>query len=233
MAAEPILTIRGLGGPVILHDIDLTLERGRILGLVGPSGCGKTTLARCISGFERPRCGELHVEGPVQLIFQNAAASLNPRFTAADIISEPLVIQGWGDRLSRRQTAGKWMETVGLSPLAAGKRALEFSGGERQRLAIARALVIEPGLLILDESLSSLDFSIQIQIAGLLVDLRQRLGLTCIVISHDLGLVGRLADEIAVMDAGTIVERGLTSHVAAHPQHPRTRELLEASLALS
>ena len=232
MAAEPVLTIRRLAKG-ILRDIELMLDHGRILGLVGPSGCGKTTLARCIAGFEPPDSGEVRVDGPVQLIFQDAAASLNPRFTAGEVIVEPLVIRRWGNRTSRREAAAKWMEVVGLLPSASGKRALEFSGGERQRLAIARALVLEPKLLILDESLSSLDYSIQSQVARLLLGLRERLELGCVLISHDLILVSRLADEIAVMDAGTIVERAATGDLIAHPKHPRTRELLEASLALS
>jgi peptide/nickel transport system ATP-binding protein len=225
-----------------LRGIDLDLERGRTLALVGPSGSGKTTLARCLAGFETPDSGEIALggtalaaipSGRIQLIFQQPAASLSPRFTAEEIISEPLVIRKWGTTLSRRSKAIELMEIVGLLPADSAKLSAEFSGGERQRLAIARSLALEPALLILDESFSSLDLSLQAQIAALLTVLQTARGLTYILISHDLSLVGRIADEIAVMDHGTIVERGLAADVVADPSHPVTRELVEANRLLS
>jgi ABC-type glutathione transport system ATPase component len=237
------------GGTPALRDVSFNLEKGHTLGLVGPSGSGKSTLARCLAFFEAPTRGEVWLEGrnpwssrprerrrlraQVQLIFQEPGASLNPRFAAGEIVEEPLVIQRWGTVQARRQKACELMETVGLPPQAAGKPALDFSGGERQRLAIARALALEPKLLILDESFSGLDLAVQTQVANLLSDLQHRLGLTYILISHDLGAVAGLAGEIAVMDDGCIVEHAATRDLLAQPQHPRTKELLEASLALS
>jgi ABC-type glutathione transport system ATPase component len=216
---------------------------------VGASGSGKSTLARCLALVEAPDSGRILLEerdlwasgrreraglrSRIQLIAQQPAASLNPRFTAAEIVAEPLLIQRRGTTAERRRMAARWMETVGLAPDALDTRALEFSGGERQRLAIARALIPEPSLLILDESFAGLDLSVQGQIARLLRDLRRDLGLTCILITHDLALAASLADEIAVMDAGRIVESGLVAEVVSHPRHPRTRELLDAALALS
>jgi ABC-type glutathione transport system ATPase component len=255
MATEPLLEVRGVTkryAPTQQHalgGVDLSLEAGRILGLVGPSGSGKSTLARVVAMFEEPDAGEVLLGGcnlreadvrrrrtmraEVQLIFQDAAASLNPRFTAREIVSEPLEIQGRGTAESRRRTAREWLERVGLGSGSAGKRALEFSGGERQRLAIARALILEPKLLILDESLSGLDLSLQAEIGSLLCDLQRRLSLACILISHDLVLTGYLADEIAVMNAGKVVERGATAELMRNPRHPRTAELVRASRALS
>ena len=253
MAVDSFLSVRGLSksfaGRPAIQDVSFTLERGRTLGLVGPSGSGKSTLARCLAFFEAPTSGEIWLDGRnlcglnrreraatragIQLIFQEPAASLNPRFTAAQIIAEPLLIRKAGTRKTRRQRASELMETVGLPHRAVGKPALEFSGGERQRLAIARALALEPKLLILDESFSGLDLSIQAQIANLLLDLQERRRLTYILIAHDLTLVWRLADEIAVMDHGSIVEHAGVAQLLAHPQHPRTQELLTASVALS
>jgi ABC-type glutathione transport system ATPase component len=253
MAADAFLSVRGLGksfaGRAAIQDVTFSLERGRTLGLVGPSGSGKSTLARCLALFEVPTSGEIRLDGrdlcslnrreraamraEIQLIFQEPASSLNPRFTAAQIVTEPLLIRGAGTRKTRRQRAAELMETVGLSREALETPALEFSGGERQRLAIARALAVEPKLLILDESFAGLDLSVQAQVANLLRDIQARRGLTYVVISHDLGLVWRMAGEIAVMEHGRIVEHAGVAEMLARPQHPLTRELLAASLALS
>src|SRR4051794_27450560 len=199
MPSDPLLRIDGLtkffGARAALRNVSLSVDRGAVLGVVGMSGSGKSTLARCIARMERPDSGEIRIEGradytvsDVQLIFQEAAATLNPRFTAAEILEEPLLIQKRGSAASRAGKARQWLQLVGLPKTAADKRALAFSGGERQRLAIARALILEPKLLILDESFSGLDLLLQAQLGELLRELRQRLGLTCILISHDLRL---------------------------------------------
>ena len=246
MPAEPFLCVAGLtksfGDRPVLREVSFTLDRARTLAIAGASGSGKTTLARCLACFETPDAGEMLVEGrnlrtlprgAVQLIFQQPAASLNPRFTAAEIVGEPLAIQRRGAREERRRRVLAAMESVGLDPAAANQPALAFSGGERQRLAIARALTVEPRLLILDESLASLDLSIQAQIANLLLDLQERCRMAYILISHDLAAVARIAHEIAVMDGGAIVERAAAAELLAHPRHPATRALVEANLALS
>jgi ABC-type glutathione transport system ATPase component len=224
------------------------LEQGRTLGLVGPSGSGKSTLARCVALIESPTSGEIRFEGrdlraanrrersarrsAVQLIFQDPAASLNPRFTAGEVIAEPLVIQNRGIHGTRTKRVCELMEMVGLPPARIDTPALEWSGGERQRLAIARALAVEPKLLILDESLSSLDLSVRGQIANLLIDLKERRGLTYILISHELALVASLADEIAVMEYGTVVEQAPVSQLLTNPRHSCSRALLHAARAL-
>jgi ABC-type glutathione transport system ATPase component len=231
------------------REVSFDLARGHALGLVGASGSGKSTVARCLALFEAPDAGEARLDGvdllgatgaarrglraAVQMVFQQPAATLNPRFTAEEIVSEPLLIQRTGTAETRRRRAAELMELTGLPTGAAGKRALEFSGGERQRLALARALALEPKLLILDESLTGLDLSIQAQIVNLLADLRRRLSLTLILISHDLGLVCRIVDELAVMDAGRLVEHGGARAVLAAPRHERTRELVAATAALA
>ena len=245
MPAEPLLRITGLRksfqGRTVLRGVSLSLERSRILAVAGLSGSGKTTLSRCLARFEMPDAGEIAIDGcrieslprrAVQMIFQHPAASLNPRFTAGAIVEEPLVIGRVG-RSVRRDRVAEALSAVGLDPSAAGRRALDFSGGERQRLAIARALLAEPRLLILDESLASLDLSIQAQIANLLLDLRDRHGITCILISHDLANAARIADEIAVMHEGVIVEHAPAAQLLAAPAHPASRELVAANLALS
>jgi ABC-type glutathione transport system ATPase component len=263
MRPDSFLSIRGLsksyiqqhwwaseriGSPVIQR-VTIDLEQGRTLGLVGASGSGKSTLARCLALFEPPTGGEIWLEGrnlwassrrercamrnTVQLIFQEPAASLNPRFTAGQVIAEPLVIQRRGTERTRERRVCELMEIVGLPAEGIRKPALEWSGGERQRLAIARALVAEPSLLILDESLSSLDLSVRAQIANLLLDLKELCGLTYILISHEFPLVAGLSDEIAVMDEGIIVEHAPVAQLLANPQHVCTRNLLSATYALS
>jgi peptide/nickel transport system ATP-binding protein len=235
--------------PPVLRAVSFDLARGRLLGLVGASGSGKTTLARCLALADPPDSGRVLFEGcdlwasgrreraalraRIQLIPQQPAASLNPRFTAAEVISEPLAIQRRGTAAERRRMAGKWMERLGLAVDAGDKRALEFSGGERQRLAIARALVLEPVLLILDESFAGLDVSVQGHISRLMREMCAQGRLSAIVITHDLALAASLADEIAVMDGGALVECGPAQEVVAHPRHARTRELLDAAMALS
>jgi ABC-type glutathione transport system ATPase component len=247
--ADPLLSVHGLSktyanrgqARVALAGVGFTLERARILGVVGASGSGKSTLARCLAGFEAPTSGEILFEGrplaperrlQIQLIFQQPAESLNPRFTAAEIVEEPLVIQRRGAPAERRERAAAALELVGIARAALGKRAHQFSGGERQRLAIARSLAVEPKLLILDESFNGLDPSLTAQISGLLRELQEALGLSYILISHDLELVAALATEIAVMEGGRLVEKGPAGILTTAPEHARTRELLAASLAL-
>jgi len=240
VTVEPLLAVRELrktyGKAVALSGVSFTLHSAGTLGLVGSSGSGKSTLARCLAGFESPTSGEIRFAGSryeAQLIFQQPAASLNPRFTAAEIVEEPLLIQRRGTPAERRERSAAALELVGIARSALDKRAHQFSGGERQRLAIARSLVLEPRLLILDESFNGLDPSLTAQISALLVELQQRLALTYILISHDLELVRGLATEIAVMEHGCLVEHAPTAVLMSAPQHPRTRELIAATLALS
>jgi ABC-type glutathione transport system ATPase component len=253
MNAEPFLSVRRLGrrfaprgwwgkaaaGRWAIRDISFELERGRTLVLAGASGAGKSTLARCLARFETPDTGEVRLMGrpvgyaDVQLIQQQPAASFNPRFSAGEAVAEPLAIQKHGRREDRRETARQAMARVGLLPDAAARPVMEFSGGEHQRLAIARALTLQPKLLILDESLSALDAFALDQVLELLRDLQGTLALTYIVISHDLALAERMADEIAVLDDGAMVEYGPRAGLLAAPRHPRTQELARANLVLS
>ena len=225
-----------------LVDVELEIAPASLTALVGESGSGKSTLARCLAMLEKPDRGEIWFDGKeilrtssrelaclrpkIQMVFQDSAGALNPRFTAAEIIAEPLEIQQreQGRRLQSR--ARELMEEVGLSASWADRRPLEFSGGQRQRLAIARALALKPAFLILDESLSGLDLSTQAQILNLLLDLQKAHSLTYLLISHDLTLVGQVADFVAVMHQGRIVERGTPQDVLVNPRHPHTRELL-------
>jgi ABC-type glutathione transport system ATPase component len=224
------------------EDVNLQLFRGKTLALVGESGAGKSTLARCIALLERPSAGNITLDGTdllaldkrqlfpirrrIQLIFQDPASALNPQLTALEIIAEPLEVQNVGTKRERRERALQLMEQVGLETAAAQKKPFEFSGGQRQRLAIARALALEPDVLVLDESLSALDALNRDLIVQLLVDLQAARALAYLYVSHDLRLVSQFADEVAVMYQGKIVEQQKTREIFAHPAHFHTRELL-------
>ncbi len=202
------------------------MERGATLGLAGPSGCGKSTLARCLAGLEPIDAGKVLIDGhditplrgrallpyrnQVQLIFQDAAAALNPRFTALELVTEPMVVQNVGTPAERRLRAIELLSHVGLPSDRLDARAGEFSGGERQRLAIARALAVRPKLLILDEAFSGLDVETRARITSLLLTLQREHDLALLCISHDLEFLAEFAPEIAVMRGGAIVEQGAT-----------------------
>ena len=225
-----------------LVDVDCEIVTGSLTALVGESGSGKSTLASCLALLDKPDAGEIWFEGKdvsrcstqelvhlrpkIQVVFQDSAGALNPRFTAAEIIGEPLAIQRLARGTERQERACELMREVGLSPDWANRKPLEFSGGQRQRLAIARALALKPRLLILDESLSSLDLCTQAQIINLLLDLQESYALSLLLISHDLALVGQVADYVAVMHEGRLVEQGPKAELFANPKHPTLRQLL-------
>lgn len=222
--------------------VDLRVEAGQTLAIVGESGCGKSTLARLIAGLDQPNAGRILHDGKplvisartrrenarrVQIVFQDPYSSLNPRMRAGDIVAEPLEGQGI-TRGERRERVKLLLEAVGLPPAVATRLPHQFSGGQRQRLAIARALSIEPGLLVLDEPVSALDVSVRAQILNLLASLHGKASITSILISHDLSVVEYLADRIAVMYLGKIVEVGDAQDIFSRPLHPYTRQLLSA-----
>lgn len=218
-----------------LQEIELEIKEGQTLALIGRSGSGKSTLARCAAGFERLDSGEILIEGlpaslgpDVQLIFQDSGTALNPRFIARELVSEPLEIAGKGTPAERARSAWALMEEVGLDPEWSERSAGQFSGGQRQRLALARALAADPKLLILDEALSGLDLPLQARILRLLMDLQQRHGLTYLFISHDLSFLPLFADDVAVIQDGRIVERKPASRLQESTD-TIARTLMEAS----
>jgi oligopeptide/dipeptide ABC transporter ATP-binding protein len=235
---------RTVGAVRAVDGVSFMIGRGRTLGLVGESGCGKTTAGRSVLRLVEPTAGRITFAGEdvraprgaalrrlrrrMQIVFQDPYGSLNPRMTVRAILEEGLVIHRLGDpagRLARMQAA---LERTGLARAALDRYPHEFSGGQRQRIAIARALVLEPELVVLDEPLSALDVSVQAQVVNLLVELRAELGLTYLFISHDLSVVEYLADEVAVMYLGRIVERAASTALAAGPLHPYTQALFSA-----
>ena len=229
---------------------DFEIARGQTFALVGESGSGKSTVARCVTRLERPDAGQILIQGVdiaqlhandlapflsgIQMVFQDAATAMNPRFSALEVIEEPLRINARGSKAGvnpsdRRDLTRALMIEVGLSPDWMDRSILHFSGGQRQRLALARSLALRPQLLVLDEALSGLDLSTQAQIANLLLDLQVAYSLTYLLISHDLALVSRMADVVGVMSRGKTVEVGPTQQIISSPAHEETKKLLASA----
>ncbi|MBM4445616.1 MAG: ABC transporter ATP-binding protein [Chloroflexi bacterium] len=239
-----ILLQRRIAEVKAVNDVSLSIFRGETLGLVGESGCGKTTLGKCILQLHRPTSGEVLFEGEdlcktpnkqlrplrqkLQVIFQDPSDSLDPRFTAADIIGEPMRIHGVPKGRARRERIEELLNIVGLAPYMANRYPHEFSGGQRQRLGIARALALNPSFIVCDEPISALDVSIQAQIINLLEDLQEKFHVTYLFISHDLSVVRHLSDRVAVMYLGRLVEVADRDRLYESPLHPYTQALLSA-----
>lgn len=238
-----------LASPPLLKAVDgvsLDIPEGVTVGLVGESGSGKSTLGRAVVGVRRPSSGNVRFDGVAlfearkvelrrlrrhfQMVSQDPYSALNPRMKVGQIIAEPLVIHALGTRLEQRQRVESVLDMVGLESGMAARYPHQFSGGQRQRIAIARALAAEPKFLVLDEPISSLDVSMQAQVMNLLMDLRRQLNLTFLFIAHDLAVVRLVADVVAVMHLGKLVERGPARAILEAPAHPYTRALMSAVL---
>ena len=242
------LNDRVFGSSGVIHavdDVSVTLREGEVLGLVGESGCGKSTLANLFMLLEKPSSGRILFHGKdisaftkadtrvyrrqVQMVFQDTFGSLDPRMTITDILSEPFTLHRevlpkdqWNDKVQ------ELLKLVGLDPNHTDRYPHQFSGGQRQRICIARALALDPKILVCDEPVSALDVSVQAQIINLLKDLQQEFGLSYIFVAHDLSVVRQIADRVAVMYLGEIVEIGEESDVLLHPSHPYTKALVSA-----
>jgi oligopeptide/dipeptide ABC transporter ATP-binding protein len=249
--ADPRLQVENLavsfpaGAGRTLHAVDgvsFQLDAGEVLGLVGESGCGKTSVARCIAGLLTPAAGVIRLDGvelsarrtveqrrAIQMVFQDPYSSLNPRMTVRHVLRELLRVHELVPASSVEDRCRELMSLVGLPAAALDGLPSQFSGGQRQRIAIARALVVEPRVLVADEPVSSLDVSVQATILRLFEDLRARLGLTVVLISHNLAVVRHLSDQVAVMYLGRIVEQGSRDPLFASARHPYTQALLAAA----
>ena len=228
-----------------VNDVSLDIYKGEILGLVGESGCGKSTLGRCLLKLENSFSGEILYNGKskiknlknfrksVQMIFQNPYASLNPRMTIYDILKEPLLIHGEKDREVIQGKIEKVCELTGIDKTALSYYPHEFSGGQRQRISIASAIILEPEFIVADEPVSALDVSIRAQIINLLKDLKEKLNLTILFISHDLSVVRHICDRTAVMYLGEIIETAFNEELFESPKHPYTKALLNAVPVIS
>jgi len=236
---------RKIGAEKALDGVSLQVMKGETLGIVGETGCGKTTTARLMMRLLEPTSGSVHFDGrdithsrgaelkavrrELQMVFQDPYSSLNPRKTVGSIVGEPFAIHGMHrDRAERRGKVRELMDTVGLNPEHYNRYPHEFSGGQRQRIGVARALALGPKLLIADEPVSALDVSIQAQVLNLLRELQRRMGLTLVLISHDLSVVRHMCDRVAVMYKGKIVELESNERLYQSPSHPYTKELLAA-----
>ena len=243
---------RGLfAAPAVVHalaGVSFKVHAGRTLAVVGESGCGKSTLARLLTMIEPPSRGRLLIDGAdvadpahaddaarsrlrraVQIVFQNPYGSLNPRQTVGAALMEPLLVNGVADQAEREHAARAMLRQVGLRDESFSRWPHMFSGGQRQRIAIARALMLKPRVLVLDEPVSALDVSIRAQVLNLLVDLQQAMGVAYVFISHDLGVVRHVADEVMVMYLGRVVEQGPREAIFGNPRHPYTQALLSAT----
>jgi len=243
--------VREVAGLRMIHntvkavdDVSFDLARGETLGLVGESGCGKSTVSRCLTRLETPTSGAIRYEGKdiaqlrerelrplrrqIQMIFQDPYSSLNPRQTVGTILTTPMQVHGLS-KGKEKARAQELLELVGLNPEHINRYPSEFSGGQRQRIGIARALAVEPTLIIADEPVSALDVSVQAQVMNLLGTLRQEFNLSFIFIAHDLGVIRHFCDRVAVMYLGKIAELGNKAHIYGEPQHPYTQALLSAA----
>ena len=240
---------RQVGEVRAVDDVSFAIAQGETVSLVGESGCGKTTTSRCILRALDPTAGQIRYRSnestvvdlaelpksrlrplrrQMQMIFQDPFSSLNPRMTLFDIISEPLVVNNVGTAQSRRERVAELLELVGLPPEFMNRYPHAFSGGQRQRIGIARALALNPALIVADEPVSALDVSVQAQIVNLLLDLQAELGLAYLFVAHDLSVVKHVSDRVAVMYVGKIVEIAETSALFSQPRHPYTEALLSA-----